>query len=131
VEGVGISISPDPVKQNEIVTVTVSMPGGSDPSGWLMRMVAAEGATKLPPRRLDAYGVPRQGNTDTYDCKVRTIKFEPGEYIVDLSPKASFDPLEAVSKKFAVVPHRIVVASVGMGGHDQDAVLLGTLCDRP
>lgn len=125
-KGVAISISPDPVKQNEVVTVTVSMPDGSDPSGWLMRMVAAEGATKLPPRRLDAYGDPRQENSGMHDCKVRTIGFEPGEYLVDLSPTGSFDPLETVSKKFAVVPHRIVVASVGMGGHDGDPVVFGS-----
>lgn len=117
------------MRQNEAITVTVSMPDGSDLSGWFMRMVDGQGNTKMPPRRLDAYGAPRQGAPGTHDCTVSTIGFEPGEHLVDLSTKASFDLPDIVSKKFTVVPHRIVIASVGMGERDNNPVLFGTLRD--
>jgi len=117
------------VRQNEAVMITVSMPDGGDPSGWLMRIVEAQGSTKLSPRRLGAYGGPRQGEPGTYDCKVHTIKFEPGEYFVDLSTAASFDPLETTSKKFTVMPRRIVVATAGAAGPNDDAVVFGSQRD--
>ncbi|MDD9808249.1 MAG: hypothetical protein OXU37_04765 [Thaumarchaeota archaeon] len=126
-KGVEISVEPNPVRQNEAVTITVSTHDGGDPTGWLLRLVAAEGPIKLPPRRLDAYGDPRQGKADTYDCKVSTVTFEPGDYLVDLSPKGSFDPLEIASKRFTVVPQRIVIATAGTTGPDPNSALFKSL----
>lgn len=124
-KSVEISVEPDTVRQNDAVTVTVSIPDGGDPSGWFMRIVEAQGTTKVSPRKLGAYGDPRQGAPGTYDCKVHTIKFEPGEYFVDLSTVVSFDPLETTSKKFTVMPRRIIVATAGAVGPTDDAVVFG------
>lgn len=108
---VKISIEPDPVRRNEVVTITVSTPGGGDPSGLLMRIVSAQGSlTMRAPRKLDAYGAPKPGEPGAYECKIHTIKFESGEYLVDVVPGSTFSSSDVVSKKFTVVPPRTIVS---------------------
>ena len=100
-----VVIEPDPVRKSEPVTITISTLEGES-QDWSMRIVAAHDPTAVmrAPRGLDAYGAPRAGDPDVYDCKIRTIGFEPGEYLVDLAPKGKFDSQGMVSKKFTVEP---------------------------
>lgn len=112
-KGVKISIDPDPVAANNDVTVAVSAPGGCDPLDLLMRIVSARDSDiiKIGPRGLDAYGTPRQGEPGTYDCRIRTTGFDPGEYVVDVSPMGSFEPSDTASKKFTVSRQKAAAAS--------------------
>lgn len=113
VKGVKIGVDPDPVIRSGTLTVTVSVPDG-DPSVWFMRIVAVRGSPiRLAPRGLDTYGSPREGEHGTYDCRIQTAGFEPGEYLVDLAHNGAFDSPGMVSKKFAVEPQEIVVTSAG------------------
>lgn len=120
--GAKIAIEPDPVEQGNTIMVTVGIPGGGDLSSWHMRIVSAQdpAAIKLAPRGLDAYGAPRDGAADAYDCKIAIIEFKPGEYIVDLAPGGRFDTPDMVSKKFTVRPARVIVASAGRTDPDEE-----------
>lgn len=109
-----MAIDPDPVSENEVVTIAVEMPGG-DPQDWEMRIVAAHdpAAIKRAPRGLDAYGSPVEGRPGAYECKISTIGFEPGEYLVDMAPGGRFDEPGMASKKFTVRPQEIIAVSAG------------------
>jgi len=127
VKGVKISIEPNPVAQNEVVTITVSVPDGGGSTGWFMRIVAAHDSAvvKCEPRGLGAYGAPREGDPGTYDCEIQTVRFETGGYLVDLSPTAAFDPQYMASKKFTVTGQRMAIATANWAGSDGDPILGG------
>lgn len=114
-KGVKISVEPNPVEQNEAVTITVSVPGGGS-TGWFMRIVAAHDSAvvKCEARGLGAYGNPRPGDPNTHDCKIQTIGFEPGEYLVDVSPMTSFELPDTASKKFTVEAQMPIVVSANL-----------------
>jgi len=123
VKGVKISIDPDPVKRNGVVTVTVYLPDGGEPSGWFMRIVSAQdSSTAREARVLEAY-VTRSAQ-GAHECEIRTMGLEPGEYLVDISPMASFEPQDTASKKFSVVPQGVAVATVGRTDPDKEFMRL-------
>ncbi|MDD9809216.1 MAG: hypothetical protein OXU25_05215 [Thaumarchaeota archaeon] len=105
---------PDPARKSEPVTITTGILEGES-QDWGMRTVAAHDHTAVmrAPRGLDAYGVPRAGEPDVHDCKVRTIGFGPGEYLVGLALKGKFDSQGMVGKKFVVEAPDIFIASAG------------------
>lgn len=121
-KGVKIDIDPNPVIQNDFLTVTVSVPDGGDPSGWFMRIVAVSGSpTKLAPRGLDVYGSPKSGKRGVHDCRAQTVGFEPGDYLVDVAREGGFDAPGMASRRFTVEAQEIVVASPGRLGPDWDS----------
>lgn len=107
-------VEPDPVEQGEIAIVTVSLPANSDPSGWLMRVVSAQGSVVvLPARGLDTY-VARTPQPGTHECEVDTAAFKPGVYLVDISPMASFELSDTASARFTVDHPMPIVISANM-----------------
>jgi len=111
VKDVKISVRPHTVEQGGIVTVTVVIPNGGDPSSLLMRIVSAQGsATAVDARKLNAF-VTRAAGQDAYACEISTAAFRPGEYLVDISPMASFELSGTISKKFTVEHQMPIVVS--------------------
>jgi len=85
------------------------------PSGLLMQVVAARNAGVMrPPRRLDAYASPGHDGSGAYVSTIEAGSYEPGEYIVDVSPSDDFKARCTVSKKFTVIPSRPIARSAGM-----------------
>ncbi|MDD9809076.1 MAG: hypothetical protein OXU25_04470, partial [Thaumarchaeota archaeon] len=100
---VDIIVEPDPVEQGKPATITISTPAQCEPQTWLMRIVSSDSSTMLPSRSVDAYASPRQGRLGTYWCTIHTDRYEPGDYIVDLSPVVVFEQPDMASKKFTVI----------------------------
>jgi len=73
---------------------------------------------KREARGLDAYGDPKHAEPSAYERKISTIGFEPGEYLVDVSPMGAFEPANTASKKFTVRHQDIAVASAGRPAPD-------------
>lgn len=89
VQDVQVTVVPSTVRQGDEITVAVSSREPID--DWLLRICESGGEVRSRPTRLSVYGAPASdGDSATLECKIRTIGYEPGEYMVDVSPDDEF-----------------------------------------
>jgi len=105
VKDVQVTVTPTAVRQGGEITVAVS---AREPVGdWFLRVCESSGGIRSRPTRLNVYGAPTSdGDVTTLECKIRTVGYAPGEYMVDVSPDDGF-ALERTKTR------RVVVEDVG------------------
>jgi len=105
-----VTVAPSTVKQGGEITVAVSarVPVGD----WFLRICESSGGIRSRPTRLSVYGAPvPDGDAATLECKIRTIGYEPGEYMVDVSPDDGFVPERTKTRRLLVEDAEPRVAS--------------------
>lgn len=96
-----MTVAPSTVRQGDEITVAVS--SGGPMGGWLLRVCESGGRIRSRPTRLAVYGAPApDGDTVTLECKIRTLGYEPGEYMVDVSPDGEFALGRTVTRRLVV-----------------------------
>jgi len=84
-----LAVAPSTVKRGDEITVTVS--SGEPMGDWLLRICESSGEIRSRPTRLSVYGDPvPDKDSATLECRIRTIGYKPGEYMVDVSPDEEF-----------------------------------------